>query len=93
MKYLKPKQRIYIDARHENFQLGNVKQVTYIIKEVDQEHIKTRIYDAIGPHSLKIEILPNSEKLIVTYYENITSPTYLDYQFHLKGLVFKRIES
>lgn len=84
---------MYIDARQEKFQLGDAKQVIYIIKQVAEDHVKQRIYDCIGLHTLKIEVIPASEKVIVTYYENIISPSFMDYQFQLKKLDFKRVES
>ncbi|SDK54586.1 hypothetical protein [Natronincola ferrireducens] len=87
---MKPKQRMYIDARHEKFQLGNAKQVTYVIEEIDEDSTKQKIYEAIGPYTLKIEVVPNNKKVMITYYESIISPTYMDYQLQLKNLVFKR---
>lgn len=81
---------MYIDARNEKFLLKDTKQVTYIISGVNEDHIKEKIFDAIGFHTIKIEIVPSKEKVIVTYYENIISPSFMDYKFNLKGLVFKR---
>jgi len=87
---LKAKERMYIDARHEKFQLGSAKQVIYAIEGVNEENVKERILSSIGLHSLKIEIVPKTEKVIITYYENLISPSYIDYIFQLQGFSFIR---
>lgn len=89
---MKPKERMYIDAKNEQFQLKGTKEVCYLIKGVDEDIIKQRIYDSVGIHTLRIEIIPSSEKVIITYNENFISPTFMDYRFNLKGLSFEREE-
>ena len=81
---------MYIDARHEKFHLGNAKQVIFKIKGAKEDHIKQKIFEAIGMNTLRIEVIPENEKVTVTYYENIISPTYMDYRLNLKGLEFNR---
>lgn len=69
---------------------GSVKQVCYFIKGANSDEIKKNIFESIGFNVLKIEIVPDSEKVILTYYEHLITPTYIDYRFHLKGLDFRR---
>jgi len=87
---LKPKQRIYIDARNEKLNHENARQVCYIINGASDDHIKQKIYECIGLNTLRIEVVPASEKVIITYYEYLITPTYMDYKFQLKGIEFKR---
>lgn len=89
---MKVKERMYIDARNEKFQRGDAKEATYIIKDANEAYMKERIYKAVGLHSLKIEVVAAKEKVIITYYENIISPTFIDYLFRLKGIDFTREE-
>ncbi len=87
---MKPKARMYIDARGESFNKGNIKQVTYIVKGIETEQSKKILFEAIGYLVQRIEVVPGTEKVIVTYHENIISPTFIDYRLQLKGLEFRR---
>lgn len=81
---------MYIDARNEKFQLGNVQQIIYVIDSADEDPIKRKIYDAVGPYVLKIEVVPANKKVIISYYEKKISPSFMEYRFEIKGLIFKR---
>lgn len=87
---MKPKVRMYIDARNEKLNHGDAKQVCYFIKGADEDEIKKKIYESIGFNVLKIEVVPANEKVIITYHEHLITPTYIDYRFRLRGLDFKR---
>ncbi|MEW6623872.1 MAG: hypothetical protein AB1420_12230 [Bacillota bacterium] len=88
---MKPKSRMWIDARKEGFQPANVKKETYIIEGIKNEEIKKKLWEAIGFQVLSIEVLPdNSGKVTVTYNDTIISPRFMDYRLHLKGISYKR---
>ena len=89
----KPKQRMYIDARHEKFERGDVKKATYEIQNIEDHGIKTRLYDAIGQNVLRIEVIPKNEKVIISYHENMITPSFMEYKFQIKKLKYKRVES
>lgn len=84
---------MYIDARHEKLQFGGSKKAVYIINGANENDIKKKIFDAIGPYVLRIEIIPENEKVIITYLEHLISPSFMDYRFQLKELIFRREET
>ncbi|KAB3537323.1 hypothetical protein F8154_03260 [Alkaliphilus pronyensis] len=89
---MKPKTKMYIDARNEKIHMNETKQIAYKINGADGDEIKQKIFDSVGLHSIKIEIIPKTEKVIITYNENYISPSYMEYKFNHKGLTFKRVE-
>lgn len=81
---------MYIDARQEKFSIGDAKKVTYSIKGVNDDIIKEKITTAVGLHAIKIEVIPSTEKVNITYFKNVITPTFIDYLFQLKGIEFTR---
>lgn len=83
--------KIYIDTRHEKYNKGGLKRITYLIKDIEKEQVKQKLFEAIGLIVQSIEVIPNSEKVFISYHENRISPTFIDYKLQLKGLDFKKV--
>lgn len=85
---MQPQVRVWIDARKEKVQNSEVKELTYEIKNLDDQNVLQLIYQSIGYYVLSLAIY--DDKLLVTYDTGRISPSFIDFLLKQKGINFKR---
>lgn len=85
---MQPKVRIWIDARKEKKKAGEIKELRYEIKGLQNQDLLKQIYEAIGYRVLSIAI--DGSVLLVTYETDKINPTFIDYLLNQRGIDVKR---
>jgi phage-related protein len=86
-----PKLEIWIDAHNEKFNEGELKSIIYEINNLEQEDVKIKLFEAVGMLVYEIRVISEKEgKIEIAFYENLISPTFIDYRLRLRGLKFSR---
>ena len=88
---MQPKVRVWIDARKEKIKAGEIKEIKYKIKGLQNQELLQKIYQTIGHCVISLAIDKNNE-LLVTYETNNISPSFIDYLLSQRSINFKRNE-
>ncbi|WP_227763803.1 hypothetical protein [Zhaonella formicivorans] len=86
---MEPKTRIWIDARKENLQNKDIKEIIYCIEDIHNEERIKQVFQAIGYYVLNLAIVQGNS-LQVTYDPSRITPSFIDYLLHKNAIPFKR---
>lgn len=89
---MKPRVRVWIDARHEKYVPGKRQEVDYRIKDIQEPQVREKVYYTLASLVWKIH-LPHSEKdrVKIIYDPERITPSFIDYLLQQKEIAYERL--
>lgn len=88
----KPQTRFWIDARGETLELHKEKTCEYIIDNLDDEHVKTKMVETLYPIVKEIRVLEKPNTVAICYNPDFISRGFIEYLMQQKNVSFERTE-
>ncbi|NLW06540.1 MAG: hypothetical protein GX039_00935 [Clostridia bacterium] len=87
-----PKEKIWIDARHEKLQPGRREEITYFIPYLSSTAVWEAVYYSLAALVWEIQVpVPGQDLIKVIYDPERITPSFIDYLLEQKGIEFQRL--